>query len=160
MSSCPETRRIRDYLSDKMGVEERLDFQEHLDRCPQCRRELRVETAIDLELAREIEAPDIEHAVLRALELNEPSPPFSWERGTIRFLFLAVLLAGFGSWFFTWLIRGPGLRLNAPWLSVQLQRLIEYVHGHPDYALGIGVAACAVSTLYILSRLRLLRNII
>jgi len=160
MSSCPEADKIRDFMSGKMSVEERLRFQSHLDDCPECRRELSVETAIDLELSRELAAPEIERSVLRILRLEEPARPFEWARGSIKYFVLAVLLVGSGMTIMTLMTHWPGLSINFLRLSDRLHWLIGYCYAHPALMIGIGGTIYAGSALYTLKRLKLLRNII
>jgi hypothetical protein len=160
MNSCPEADKIRDFMSGKMSDGERLRFQSHLDDCPECRRELSVETAIDLELSRELAAPEIERSVLRVLRLDEPARPFGWASGNIKYFVLAILLVGFGLWILPLMTRLPGLHINSLWLSNGLHWLIRFGYGHPGLMIGIGGTIYAGSALYTLKRLKLLRNII
>lgn len=79
MNSCPHSENVIDYLLGLLSERENEEFKQHLQKCSVCQRELQLESAIENELALELQPGYIEEHVHARLKLRqEQSLRFSW----------------------------------------------------------------------------------
>lgn len=79
MNSCPHSEKILEYVLNLLSKEEREEFRKHLQSCTACQKELQLETAIDRELAVELQPGYIEEHVHAKLKARQTfGVGFSW----------------------------------------------------------------------------------
>lgn len=79
MNSCPYSEKVIDYLLGLLSEQENEEFKAHAQRCAVCQQELHLESAIENELASELQPGYIEEHVHARLKLRQAqSFRFSW----------------------------------------------------------------------------------
>jgi anti-sigma factor RsiW len=154
MNSCPESEKIRALRSGSLSAEAARRFQSHVETCPDCRREMAVEAAIDRELAQECRAPEIETSVLRALKIMELADAEGGRHDSYKYLPSAALIMAVGFLALPYLAHLP-----TEWIGrlISMDRIRPVVYAFissRSLVIGVGAVLTAASLIFSFPRFR------
>lgn len=154
MNSCLESERIRALRSGFLSVEETRLLNTHIETCPTCRQELKVETEIDRELTLEIRAPEIEGTVLRALRTLGLAKAEGGRNDFYKYLLYTVLITVFGFLILPYIFHIPTEWIGRFFSVDRLRPLVGVFRSNLPVTIGIGLALFGASLLFSFPRLR------
>ena len=157
-NSCQHNEKIVTYCLGLLSEKERKEFENHLQTCSLCQRELQIESGIEKVLGVELEPGFIESKVLTRVRLHQAKDMRSFWLYSLRMAIYGVAAIVLGLIFSSFLLRFPFAQY------FDIGKYISSLSGLPGQAMastyfvffiiGVGYILIILSSLYSFARLQ------
>ncbi len=107
MNFCQHSSKIIDYVLGLLAENDRTEFEEHLQTCTVCQRELTIETTVEKILSVELEPGYIESKVLARVKLRQAQSMRSLWLYSLRMIVYGVVAGVIGLILTSFILRFP-----------------------------------------------------